>query len=360
MNDRDHAIVVGISRYGSLRPELEGPERDANAIANWLISPDGGALPPGNVRTILSSKYAAVNAALSDDHRYEYEPTLIRATSEFGRLMGLTVRNSGVAPRVGRRLYIYLSGHGLTPEIDPVTSTQQSALAMANCVEGEFYEYLPGLMYAEWFRASHSFDEILLFMDCCRDDRPEVRMTMSINTKIVEGGRPNTVRTFYAWATQWDSRAFEMPLGDPAETRGVFTFALLEALREATPDALGRLTPQSIVGHLRGRVLQLRNGDSSQFPQFLPEFPDDKIVLLTRTSAPRDVNLVVTFDAALAGRRAEVQKGNFEPVLSSEVGTEPWPLSLPPGIYIIHVAGVDKDASFSLRPGQTQSVHVNG
>ena len=55
MNERDHAIVVGISRYGSLRPELEGPERDARAFADWLRDAEGGAVPPANVKVILSS-----------------------------------------------------------------------------------------------------------------------------------------------------------------------------------------------------------------------------------------------------------------------------------------------------------------
>jgi hypothetical protein len=55
MNDKDYAVVVGISKYGS-RPNLEGPEADAQAFADWLLSETGGGLPEDNVgRSIYRS-----------------------------------------------------------------------------------------------------------------------------------------------------------------------------------------------------------------------------------------------------------------------------------------------------------------
>ncbi len=40
----DWAIVVGIRFYPEL-DNLDGPENDAKAFRNWLVSPTGGAVP---------------------------------------------------------------------------------------------------------------------------------------------------------------------------------------------------------------------------------------------------------------------------------------------------------------------------
>ena len=124
MNTSDYAVVVGISKYGAIKPELEGPEKDACAFRDWLLASSGGAVPKDNVALILSS---------------QFQPTLTRVTVAFAKLMSLTVKNAHKAPRVGRRLYIYLSGHGITPRSDPLVSLNHAALLMANCVEDVVY-----------------------------------------------------------------------------------------------------------------------------------------------------------------------------------------------------------------------------
>ncbi len=353
MNSSDYAIVVGISRYGSITPELEGPEKDARAFYDWLLASSGGAVPKENVALVLSSQYQSGNAELKDDV-YAYEPTLTRVAAAFAKLMSLTVKNAHKAPRVGRRLYIYLSGHGITPRSDPLTSINHSALLMANCIEGVVYDHVSGQAYAEWFRLSHAFDEILLFMDCCRSDRPEVPPA-TLTTPVVQGGRVNDVQVFYAWATQWDTRAWEQPLGAPPEKRGVFTYALLEALQQAR-DADGLVTPRGIVGHLDVRIPQLRNGDASQRPQFHPPSPDARIVLARHVEGAAATNVTLTFAPALAGQEAQLQDGSFNVLHVRTVDAEPWRLALKPGVYVLRVAG--KDRPLSIRPAEAKSDHV--
>ena len=353
MNDRDHAVVVGISRYGSLRPQLEGPEIDAGEFARWLRSPDGGALPAANVTLIRSSDYAQQNAGSQDP--FSYEPTLARVTAAFARLISVAVKNAGNAPRVGRRLYIYLAGHGITPRVDPLTSTNQSGLLMANCMEDVMYENVPGQAYAEWFRLSQAFDEILLFMDCCRTDQPDVA-PVTVLPPIVQGGNVNAVQVFYAWATQWDSRSFELPLGAPPAPRGVFTYAVLEALETGVPDAQGRITPESLVGYLSMRVPALRQGDASQQPQFFPPRPDGRIVIVTRTKPTPAANVTLAFAPALAGKEAEILDGSFKRIETHTVDDKPWSLALAPGMYAVHVDG--RDAGLVVRPGEAKRQDV--
>jgi hypothetical protein len=63
VNENDHALVVGISRYlggsekGNWVPDLRGPDKDAAAIADWLRRPDGGGLDHDNVHVVRSSDF---------------------------------------------------------------------------------------------------------------------------------------------------------------------------------------------------------------------------------------------------------------------------------------------------------------
>jgi caspase domain-containing protein len=348
VNERDYAVVVGISRYGSLRPELEGPERDAKAFVDWLKSPEGGALPPANVEHVLSSRFDSENQALGQNV-FGFQPTLSTITAAFAPIIRRAVAGSNV-PRVGRRLYIYLAGHGMTPRTDPITSTNHSTLLAANCEEDVNYEGISGQAWAEWFRQSHAFEEILLFMDCCRTDRPDVPLGV-ITTPTVKGGRPEEVRVFYAWATQWDTRSWEQPLGNPAAKRGVFTFALLEALTEGPADEQGRLTPKGVVGHVSVRVPQLRQRDVEQMPLFFMNNAGGEIVIVPRVKRSADMNVAIIFASSLAGERVELQEGNtFTTIQTHTATTEPWSLALEPGTYVIRVN--DKDTGLVVRPGQ--------
>jgi uncharacterized caspase-like protein len=356
MNDKDYAIVVGISKYGSIRPDLEGPEADAKAFADWLCSETGGGLPKDNVGLVLSSCFRDINAKLTDpDDLFRFEPTIIQVTAEFAKLIRIAVQNSQKVPRVGRRLYIYLSGHGITPRLDPAgASLNASALLMANCVEDVIHEHISGQTYTEWFRLSHAFDEILLFMDCCRTDMPDVP-PMPITTPIVGGGRPTEVQVFYGWSTQWDALAWEQPFGDPPQKRGVFTYALLEALESGPPDAQNRLTTKGIVGYLDIRVPQLRKGDGSQRPQF--HQPASEIVIVPQVKASPADNVTITFGSALHGQQVELQDGSLNPVLSHTASDQPWRLSLSPGAYVLVIGGNDRP--FTVRPSEVTSEHYD-
>ncbi|HZE94655.1 MAG TPA: caspase family protein [Gemmatimonadales bacterium] len=54
------AVVVGISRYESIRPELKYADRDARALATFLLSP-AGHIAPGNLRLLVNDSATAGN-----------------------------------------------------------------------------------------------------------------------------------------------------------------------------------------------------------------------------------------------------------------------------------------------------------
>jgi hypothetical protein len=161
MNSEDWAIIVGVQCYPELE-DLGGPENDARAFKNWARSPRGGNVPSQNVELIVTSQFrppfSSVDLA---------RPTAERVHQAFEKLQNIANANAarGLSRRVGRRLYIYMAGHGFAPRDD------QTALLMANATRvriGPGYHIL-GQYNADWFFKAGYFDEIALFMDCCRE-----------------------------------------------------------------------------------------------------------------------------------------------------------------------------------------------
>src|SRR5262245_6747855 len=146
MGREDHAVVVGISRYPGfpdLAP-LEGPVRDAEEFAGWLLDPAGGDVPKKNLRLLVSRNGG-------DDKR----PTEKEVEEEFEQLEELAVQNGD---RAGRRLYFFLAGHGFSPDLDG------TALLTANASRSRTGYHVPAREWANWWRAARYFDEVVLFL----------------------------------------------------------------------------------------------------------------------------------------------------------------------------------------------------
>ena len=70
MSAEDYAVVVGVSRYPTLRApapgsahDLQGPDADSEAVYQWLTDPGGGGVPEGQAILINSARHAAAVAA---------------------------------------------------------------------------------------------------------------------------------------------------------------------------------------------------------------------------------------------------------------------------------------------------------
>jgi uncharacterized caspase-like protein len=151
---------------------------------------------------------------------------------------------------------MFFSGHGITPARAPSPDLDDAALLMANASPSALDEHLPGHPYAEWFRNAAAFDEIVLFMDCCRDLKNNVS-TIGLSPPLVNPERRDQVRRFYAAATELDSKSWEQEL-DGAR-HGVFSFALMEGLKnDSVSDSQGRLTGSRLKTFLESRVPQIR------------------------------------------------------------------------------------------------------
>lgn len=235
---QDFAIIVGITRYPNFSP-LEAPEHDAKAFYEWVHSPDGGDVPRDNITLICSSGYPN-----------DAEPTETQVDTAFRKLFALAQENGGVT---GRRLYIFLAGHGFAQDL------AEASLLMANA-DKHSYLHIPGRAYAEFFRAAAFFQELVLFSDCCRNHAPRAP-SKSPPFEREFNARAKDVNYLYAYATQWSSPALEGL--SSGFVQGIFTRALLDGLRNAqVPD--GNVTSGSLTDFLHNHPLLLQYREQQQ------------------------------------------------------------------------------------------------
>jgi len=311
----DHAIVVGINRYPSLS-DLGGPENDATDFANWLKKPDGGGVPGNRIALILSSHYAEAGNPL------DAEPTTARVERAFDDLYEEGTGNAG---RAGRRLYIYLAGHGFAPDIE------EAALLMANAARGRTGHHIPGRPYANWFRKAAYFDEVVLFMDCCRDNLPRAPLRAPPYEVINSG---TAARRYYGFATKWSRTSREKKLAD-GRVSGVFTKALLAGLSGGAADASGTITGTSLQDHVFNTVPSLLPANEIQEPEF--DFDKKQDIVFGTTTALFDVK--VTVPAALKGQPITLQDGKFATVAPKKTHAGGASYRLNFGLYRVSAGG---------------------
>jgi Caspase domain len=221
----DWAIVVGIRRYPGLG-DLNGPENDASAFYDWVMSATGGGVPPAQAWPLLSSNFPTVTTAIDaspNDHEVQKLFEKLDDCTEKKRQEGEL--------QLGRRLYLYFSGHGCA------TTYEDSALITANATRRRIY-HVPGKCWADYFFRAGYFREIALFMDCCRERQERVAQNIP---SWVSKDLPDVVdqsRRFYGFGAKWSrmAREKEYPPGSGL-TRGIFTLALLDGLSGAAYDA---------------------------------------------------------------------------------------------------------------------------
>jgi hypothetical protein len=294
----DHAVVVGIERYESL-DDLAGPENDAAAVIEWLRDPDGGDVPQSHIHTVTSSCFEATCRPGCDDVYAPFKPLV----------------TSGLASDpepIGRRLYIYMAGHGFGPAM------REASLLTANAGASASFNVSGGKV-ADLFSERGYFEEVVLFMDCCRD--PDLAATEGVLPfdRVSSGGTP--ARWFYGFAAGYRSRAREKPID--GMTRGLFTVAVLEAL------GAGASTSSELRTLVRERMIELMDEDDYQKPVFQGE---DDLHFAAGGQLP---TLKVTLGDADDKVLVTIERGGSQPVAARErlSAGESFERRLPPGLY---------------------------
>jgi hypothetical protein len=97
------AVVIGIDRYWSEASSLRGAVQDALAVREWLLSANGGGVPPENLILLLAPA-ASTSLPVGLDF---FEATKDKIFVAINDLMTLSAGT-------GERLYFYFAGHGLS------------------------------------------------------------------------------------------------------------------------------------------------------------------------------------------------------------------------------------------------------
>lgn len=238
--NEDHAIIIGIERYRDRDvPPLNGARSDALRFRDWVVSRRGGAVNPENVKVIGP-------AATAREIRRAF--------------IHLCERAKGKA-RIGRRLYLYLSGHGIAQNRD------ETSLFASDGGPGAPQHHIPGWSYASWFMYSAYFREVVLFADCCRTAYRDLPV-QPFPLDDVDSPSAGKVAYVKGFAVKYGQSALELDGRRGQRSRGLFTSALVDALKHAYRDEA--VTATSVLAYLHNDP-ELNDWRETQEPSFVQE-----------------------------------------------------------------------------------------
>ena len=354
----DYAIVVGITKYPGLGispddpADLKGSERDALEVANWLKAKDGGDLPDDrdHVNLISTSDFQGEPTATKGEPQQQRLRDAFDALVQAGKEKPRASRDD---PMLGRRLYIYMSGHGFSP------SRYRGALYVANATpDNGWHSYASG--WLEWFQDNFYFKEYVLWMDCCMDREfgidPE-----NIMKKTARFGRMGG--TFIAFAAPRQFKTVERPIkAKDDEIHGVFTWALLEGLKGGAVDSEGQITGRSLADYLLNGMSAYLTEDDLKNPMIAKE-PEvvkaDRTLVFATGRQKQSTSVTLTFPVDAVGKQATLWGGlpatshNFP--VQSEVNRV-----LENGLYVVAIPELHLRHGFEVTGHQSHLVQVSG
>jgi hypothetical protein len=253
----DYAIIVGITRYPQLSldgasADLKGPIHDAEKVRAWIESDEGGGVPSSHVKYVIRESPVAATP----------DPTRDAVVQAFiGMYAWCYPNGADSAPEIplGRRLYVYVSGHGLAADLD------HGALLCSNSSNNGYSTVAP---YAsiKAFRQMGFFKEFVVWFDGCMDWaglEPELINYVPRPTGWVDPGP-----VFVAYAARPRLKAMESP-DEKGEVGGVFTRTLLAGLEgRAVDPATGMIEGSDLAKYLWNAM-----------PDYMPASAKDNVLI---------------------------------------------------------------------------------
>jgi uncharacterized caspase-like protein len=267
----DWALVVGINRYPKAGVDpLVGAVADAKRFKDWVTSPLGGNITdPDRVMMLTSPADGQDNQVAT--------PALHEILEYFTNLRGAISDRD----EPGRRLYIFLSGHGIS------AGGQQDALLMATARQN-LWDNFAGNLWAEGITQAALFHEVVLFMDCCRDLQNSATVVPHI-FGLPTSDAKNSILVA-AHATQWASKARELDLPPdvPPQNktkRGVFTYSVLEVLNSGRMN--GTMFKTAVKAHLTRTLKDEKKPQETEIRGDPEDKALDQIVFNENAEKPR-------------------------------------------------------------------------
>jgi hypothetical protein len=338
VHPHDHAVVIGIRRYADVAAgwisTLKGPDNDAAAISAWLRDPAGGGLPDDNVHELLSAKAPDPFADGRAEPHQRMVMTILDSIAELPK-------NAFGGQWAGRRLYIYISGHGWANRRDEaaLVTAEASAASPLNVLVTSWIELM---------MQTAPFQELVFWGDTCATRTPLTRLfpctlpgRFSMNS--------STVRVFSAYAAPVGLVAVENEMPD-GKWHGAFTYALLQGLRGA---AATPVTSDTLRDYLLNATRSFMSPRDQNRPTVAKE-PTFGITDRMEFGVPADRRFPVTlrFPAEAVGHPARVAVSRTTPPVAETVlTTQDWKLDLAAGAYAVFVDATSTAHTFQVVGG---------
>jgi len=243
--NNDFALSVGIGTYG----EHSGlgalaAARDAEWFHEWVTSLTGGGVAGVEKLGAREVRRAQLVTSPAQQQDYDPRPTEARIEAYFRGLhrVAKSNRKQGLGFRVGRRLYLFFSGHGMSLGPRKIT-----ALLTADAEPPDLLPHFAGRLWADHFRLAGAFDQVLLFMDCCRH---RARLVSPRPPVFKETLGEREAKRLYAFATRTGDSAFQIEYA--GQKHGLLTVALRQALAPA-----GGVSARQLGQRLEDNILAL-------------------------------------------------------------------------------------------------------
>jgi hypothetical protein len=193
-------------------------------------------------------------------------------------------------------------------------------------------------------RAAVFSGEVVLFMDCCRNDYTRAPLMDPVYEKRTS---MQPARVCYGFATKWSRAARERPLAQTGVVRGLFTLVLLEGLRGAAPrDSQGNVTGATLKAYVLNELPKRFGTGEFQEPQILA---DDPVVFPAPAAKVPDFHVRVTLSPANTGKPVELLDGALKPIPGNKPSPDRWEWHVSsPGLYQVRVAGGPEQVPFPL------------
>jgi len=332
MENADHyALVFALYNYPRLdNGRLNGPQNDADAVCDWLKSPIGGGLPPGNVRCITSKEFMERDPG-------QPMPTADQLTDlgfEWIYDMACKSRDAGRGFKVGTRIYFYLSGHGFA------AGDRGGCLLTANAAEGRVDTNIGISNWFNWWRNAACFDEYIVLLDACMNRLATAVPSPAPRKQMYVHDTPGP--TFFAYAAKAPKKTVEKPLPQPNNPyHGIFTWCLLEGLTGAAANNANVVTGSSLGNWLSNSMYHwfsqtdVNDIDVCLEPDILTA--DANLVLATNVERKR-YQIELILPNVLIGQTLRIWSGR-KPEATSQVAQEKNRLELEVGLHLAECEG---------------------
>ena len=141
---------------------------------------------------------------------------------------------------------------------------------MANATRLRTGYHILGRAWARRFLLAGYFDEVLLFMDCCRENYRQAPLNLPKHNELLAPGAVDNTSYFYAFGAKLARKVRERTMDDGL-VHGVFTSAVLAGLWGDARNSAGVVTADSLGGYLFNNMRNFLTSEDLNDPDVATE-----------------------------------------------------------------------------------------